>query len=70
MRKEAGFEVMDRITVGYSKNERIGDVMDKYADDIRRDVLATDIHEGADGAYAKEWNLNGEKVTLSVTKNA
>ena len=70
MRKEAGFEVMDRIALGYEGNDRIAEVMVKYKDQIGKDVLATDIHEGADGSYRKDWNLNGEKCTLSVSKNS
>ena len=70
MRKEAGFEVMDRMALGYEGNDRIAEVMVKYKDQIGKDVLATDIHEGADGSYRKDWNLNGEKCTLSVSKNS
>ncbi len=68
MRKEAGFEVMDRISVYSSGNDRIANYMERYREEIQRDVMATDIRfEDAKG-YVKEWNINGESVTLGVEK--
>ncbi len=70
MRKEAGFEVMDRITVGYSGNDRIKGIFNKYSETIGKETLATVIKEGElPEGYQKEWNINGEKVSLSVKKN-
>lgn len=68
MRKEAGFEVMDRISVYSNGNHRIANYMERYREEIQRDVMATDIRfEDAKG-YVKEWNINGESVTLGVEK--
>ncbi len=67
MRKEADFEVLDRIKVYYSGNDKIADILSANEDTIKADVLADDIIEGTAG-YTKEWNINGEKVTLSVEK--
>ncbi|MDC7279974.1 isoleucine--tRNA ligase [Butyrivibrio fibrisolvens] len=69
MRKEADFEVMDRITVSYESSDKINDVFKRNMDTIAGEVLADSIVTGATGDHVKEWNINGEKVTLAVTKN-
>ena len=68
MRKEAGFEVMDRIKVFASGNDKIAGVLAANADAIKMEVLADDIVTGSNEGYTKEWNINGENVTLSVQK--
>ena len=71
MRKEAGFDVVDRITVTYRASDALAPVIAKNAAAIASAVLATDIREGdapAD-AYQKDWSINGEKAELSVRKN-
>ena len=67
MRKDAGFEVMDHIIVGVSGNDKIADIMSKNKAGIANDVLANDIVNTTDG-FVKDWNINGEKVVLSVSK--
>ena len=70
MRKEAGFEVMDRISVGYSGNDRIREIFEKSSGIISGEILADSITEGViPEGYQKEWNINGERVSLSVKKN-
>ena len=71
MRKEAGFDVVDRITVTYRASDALAPVIAKNADTIAAAVLATAITEAdaPEGASAKEWNINGEKATLSVKRN-
>ncbi len=69
MRKDAGFEVMDTIKIYVSDNEKIEKIFASNADEIKHDVLATDIIASAGGSYTKDWDINGEKVTLSVEKN-
>ena len=68
MRKDAGFEVMDKITVGVSGNDKIAAICQKNADEIKRIVMAESITENTADGFVKEWNLNGEDVTLSVKK--
>ena len=68
MRKEAGFEVTDHITVYEEGNDKIKEVMTKYTDEIKNDVLADDMYLDAEGGYSKEWDINGEKVRLGVEK--
>ena len=69
MRKDAGFEVMDTIKIYVSGNEKIEAIFASNAETIKHDVLATDILTAAGGSFAKDWDINGEKVTLGVEKN-
>ncbi|QFJ54555.1 isoleucine--tRNA ligase [Pseudobutyrivibrio xylanivorans] len=68
MRKEADFEVMDRISVAYSAGEKAAAVFEKNKATIAGEVLADEIVVGESGEHTKEWNINGEKVVLSVTR--
>ena len=75
MRKEAGFEVMDKISIYYHADEKVADIFHKYGNDIMGDVLGTEVvaetdsfDAKEDGIYCKEWNINGEKVLLGVKK--
>ena len=75
MRKEAGFEVMDKISIYYHADEKVANIFHKYGNDIMGDVLGTEVVAEADsfntkedGIYCKEWNINGEKVLLGVKK--
>ena len=69
MRKEADFEVMDKIIVTASGSERISGIFDQYSEMICREVMA-DAYEGAAIAgFEKEWNINGEKVKIGIRKN-
>ena len=66
-RKEAGLEVVDRIILSYEGNEKLASIITDKKDYIASEVLATDIVEGNDG-FAKEWDVNGEKITFYVKK--
>ena len=68
MRKEADFEVMDQIAVYYQGPEKVNSIFTKNCDTIKKEVLATEITSGDQGEYKKEWNINGETVTLGVSK--
>ena len=75
MRKEAGFKVMDKISIYYHADEKVADIFNKYENDIMGDVLGTEVvaeadsfDSGENGIYCKEWNINGEKVLLGVKK--
>ena len=68
MRKEAGFEVMDKIVVYSAGNEKLENLMKTYRDEILGDVMAADIRFDELKGYTKEWNINGESVTLGVEK--
>ncbi len=68
MRKEAGFEVMDKIIVYAKDNDKIMDIMKANQDEIKHEVLAENIVLGEAEGYTKEWNINKEAVTLGVSK--
>ncbi len=66
MRKDAGFEVMDHIKVAINGNAKIAGIVNANKEAICEKVLAEDILEDADLVSLKEWNVNGEKVTIGV----
>ena len=68
MRKDADFEVMDHIRLSSAGNEKIAEIIDRNADEISSEVLADDIVSGSAAGFTKEWNINGENVTLGVER--
>ena len=68
MRKEAGFEVMDRIRLYAADNEKILTVLKDHMDEIKDEVLADEIVLGSIAGYEKEWSINGENVRMGVEK--
>ncbi|NCU25962.1 hypothetical protein EOM86_04490 [Candidatus Nomurabacteria bacterium] len=67
MRKEAGFEVLDRIVLGFDTDDHLGKIITENSDEIRDEVLANDILNELSG-FVKEWDVNGIKAKLSVRK--
>ncbi|MCL1863242.1 MAG: isoleucine--tRNA ligase [Defluviitaleaceae bacterium] len=72
MRREADFEVTDTIKAGVSSNDDgmlLGVVQRNHAE-ISKEILATDITEASppQGAFVKDWVVNGEKIELWVVK--
>ncbi|MDD6696191.1 MAG: isoleucine--tRNA ligase, partial [Firmicutes bacterium] len=65
MRKDSGFEVMDHIKVGIAGNDKLAAIAAKNEKAIADKVLADSIDKDAVYANSKEWNVNGEKVTIS-----
>ena len=68
MRKEAGFEVMDKIRVYAKDYDKIVSIMKNHGDEIKSEVLAEEIVTGETKGYEKEWNINSEKVTMAVER--
>jgi len=68
MRKEAGFEVMDRIAVTYEGNAKLHDVFERNNELIRGEVLADSISQTSPAGYTKDWSINGEAISLGVEK--
>jgi isoleucyl-tRNA synthetase len=68
MRKDAGFEVMDKIHVTVSGNEKIAALIERNAAQVQAVVLADDITNGEAKGFTKEWNINGESVTFGVER--
>ncbi len=68
MRKDAGFEVMDHIKVSVNGNGKLAEIAARNKDSISGKVLAEELTDGKDFAVAKDWNVNGEKVTIAIEK--
>ena len=68
MRKEADFEVMDKIVITYEGSEKAETVFAKNADEIGAETLALEVKKATPAGYVKEWKINGEEVTLGVEK--
>ena len=67
MRKEAGFEVTDHIVLSHHGNSLIEGIFARHGAEIAADTLADSIKLGSSG-YVKDWEINGESVTLGVEK--
>ena len=67
MRKEADFNVTDHIAICIKGSQTIEDVMQRNSDEIAKEVLADEIADALDG-YAKDWDINGEKASITVAK--
>ena len=68
MRKESGFEVTDHIRLGVADNQTVADIVDRNREQIMADTLTNEVTLGQVSENAKSWNINGEKVSLSVEK--
>ena len=66
MRKENGFEVTDHIKVSLSGNEKLQAIVAKNEDYLKEITLADSVAYGTLAGEAKEWNINGENVTIAV----
>ena len=68
MRKDVNFEVMDHIKVAVNGNAKIAEIVEANKEAISEKVLAGEIVTDTELATMKEWNVNGEKVTIGVEK--
>ena len=68
MRKDSGFEVMDKIRVAFSDGAAVEAVAEKNADEIKEETLADELLIGKTLEFSKEWSINGDKVVISVEK--
>ena len=68
MRKDSGFEVMDRILVGIKDNDKLAEIIKNNEETIATKVLADEINKDAEYDNSKEWNINGEKAIISVKR--
>ncbi|MDO4554286.1 MAG: DUF5915 domain-containing protein, partial [Lachnospiraceae bacterium] len=68
MRKEADFNVTDHICLYQMGNDKIKKIMEEHAEEIQAEVLADSLFLETEGGMTKEWNINGEHVTLGVKK--
>ncbi len=68
MRKDSGFEVMDNIRIAFAGNDTVSGIAKRNAAEILDETLGQELLEGVSLEFSKEWNINGEKVTISVEK--
>ncbi len=68
MRKEADFEVMDKIVVYCQGNDKIAELLTSHREAIQLEVLALEVRIGETKGYVKDWSINGEDVTLGVER--
>ena len=68
MRKDSGFEVMDNIKIAFSGNETVEAIASRNSEEIKSETLGVELTVGAILTHSKEWNINGENVTISVEK--
>ena len=70
MRKEAGYDVTDRIQVRCQCGDKLAAALEMGRDMIMRGVLALSLtrEAPAQGWIAKEWDINGEKATIAIRK--
>ena len=68
MRKEADFQVTDKIIVYQSGNSKVAAILEKYSEEIKNEVMADALILGEINGYNKEWNINGETTILGVER--
>ena len=68
MRKEAGFEVMNRIAITYEGSEKLYDVINEFGDVICHDCMAESIEQRTPDGYVKQWDINGEPLNIGVKR--
>ncbi len=66
MRKDKGFEVLDKINLYVSGNDMLEEVVKKYADEIKRETLALNIEYNTKRDTYTDTNINGEHMNLDV----
>lgn len=69
MRKEADFDVTDHITFYEKDNDKIKEIIERNAEEIKHDTLADEIVFGEADGFTGEFNVNGEKVVFGVKVN-
>jgi isoleucyl-tRNA synthetase len=73
-RKQAGFDVSDRITIRYTAADGVAEAFQRHADYIQRETLATRLEPGLDGASSADWHraqddIDGQPVVVAVQRN-
>ncbi|AOH48411.1 isoleucine--tRNA ligase [Selenomonas sp. oral taxon 920] len=66
MRKECGLEVTDHIALDLSGNDKLTQIAAKNESFIREITLADAVSYNAPAGTSKEWNINGEKLTIGI----
>jgi len=69
MRKDAGFEVEDRIVTRFDAAGELGDVFERFGDYIKQETLSVALEAGGNGE-GHNWSgqIDGETVTIRVAR--
>jgi len=71
MRKEADFNVVDRIRLYINSTDVINDVLKNHRDYIMSETLTREVLDQEEsGMFAKEWSINGENATIAIKQIA
>ncbi|MCP1102367.1 isoleucyl-tRNA synthetase [Aequitasia blattaphilus] len=68
MRKEAGFEVMDKISLTYEAEEKVIKIFERNIEEIKSETLSVNANQEPGTGYTKKWKINGEEVELGVER--
>jgi isoleucyl-tRNA synthetase len=69
MRKDAGYEVTDRIAISYSGSQEFADAIHNYRDYIANETLADDVSVSPDkNGFTQDWEIGDYKCTISIKK--
>ena len=66
MRKDKGFEVLDRIELYVSGNDIIEDVIRRHEDEIKKETLALEVKYNEERENYSDTNINGEHINMDV----
>lgn len=71
MRKEADFEVTDRIEITYEASETFGNAINRMKKYIQDETLSESLLSGdmKNSDFVKEWNIDGEACTIAIRRN-
>ncbi|MCR5741834.1 MAG: isoleucine--tRNA ligase [Gammaproteobacteria bacterium] len=67
-RKEAGFEVVDHITLSFDTSDELQGIIKSYEEKISSQTLADEIVYNSLDGFTKEWDVNPYKLTIGVKK--
>jgi len=70
MRKNAGFDIADRIVTYYQGSEELCRIMETHSDYVRQETLSRELVAGPPpaGAHAEEQKIAGQAITLAVER--
>jgi isoleucyl-tRNA synthetase len=68
MRKEADFDVLDKIKITYATTDALSEVIHRNAEEIKSETLANALVSETPVGFVKDWNINGEKAVFGVER--
>ncbi|HEX3074084.1 MAG TPA: isoleucine--tRNA ligase [Ignavibacteriales bacterium] len=69
MRKDAGFDVVDRINISFTSDKKFADAVMKFKDYIASEVLADNINsDNMKNGFEQEWDINEYSCKIKIDK--